>query len=282
MSPCQGESREFKSRIPLHLIPWYVSIRVLFFVENVIKRLGKGGRQVRSGNKIFKIICIAAALGMSLSAESCSLVPPEETVIVTNAQGESFRIIPPQHDENNQEVQLTAPSNELYMATENLDFTDFVFVGDSRTVGMGQYLHLTTIAEVGVGYSFLQSHYDEIMNLSGKNIVFNLGVNDLAHIDEYIEFFQRIPEDFCFDNHLYVVSVNPTSGPYSSMNGDIDYFNVQLSDSLPSTIKWIDTCSFLRDAGFGSPDGLHYNQQTYETIAELIYNDVMLYQSLGY
>ena len=237
---------------------------------------------MRSGNKTFKIICIAAALGMSLSAESCSLVPPEETVIVTNAQGESFRIIPPQHDENNQEVQLTAPSNELYMATENLDFTDFVFVGDSRTVGMGQYLHLTTIAEVGVGYSFLQSHYDEIMNLSGKNIVFNLGVNDLAHIDEYIEFFQRIPEDFCFDNHLYVVSVNPTSGPYSSMNGDIDYFNVQLSDSLPSTIKWIDTCSFLRDAGFGSPDGLHYNQQTYETIAELIYNDVMLYQSLGY
>ena len=66
------------------------------------------------------------------------------------------------------------------------------------------------------------------------------------------------------------------------MNGDIDYFNVQLSDSLPSTIKWIDTCSFLREAGFGSPDGLHYDRQTYETIANLIYNNVMLYQSLGY
>ena len=36
------------------------------------------------------------------------------------------------------------------------------------------------------------------------------------------------------------------------------------------------------EAGFGSPDGLHYDQQTYELIANLIYNNVMLYQSLGY
>lgn len=236
---------------------------------------------MRFGLKISRIICLAAALCVTVSTAACGLVPPEETVIVTNAQGESFRIIPPQHQENMEET-LVAETNSLYMATDDLDFTDFVFVGDSRTVGMGQYLHLTTIAEVGVGYSFLQQHYDEITSLSGKNIVFNLGVNDLSHIDEYIEFFQRLPEEFCFDNHLYVVSVNPTSGAYSSMNGDIDYFNVQLSDSLPSTIKWIDTCSFLRDAGFGSSDGLHYNQQTYETIANLIYNDVMLYQSLGY
>ena len=235
---------------------------------------------VRSG-KFIKSVCILTAAGLAFLATGCKIVIPEQTVYVTNANGESFRIIPPEHEEN-QMVPSTTQTTQLYMATEDLDFSNFVFVGDSRTVGMGQHLNLTTIAEIGVGYSFLQAHRDEILELSGMNIVFNLGVNDLAHIDDYIEFFQRLPEEFCFDNNLYVVSVNPTSGSYASMNGDIDYFNVQLSDSLPSTIKWIDTCSFLRDAGFGSTDGLHYDQQTYETIANLIYNDVMLYQSLGY
>ena len=230
-----------------------------------------------SVRKTISILC-SAAIASAIILTGCS-VPVVETVYVTVPTE-----APQGHLDPNMPVEEaeTSTTTDLYMATENLDFSDFVFVGDSRTVGMGQVCHLTTIAEVGVGYSFLQAHYDEILELSGKNIVFNLGVNDLSHVNEYIEFFQRLPEEFCFDNHLYVVSVNPTSGAYSSMNGDIDYFNVQLSDSLPSTIKWIDTCSFLRDAGFGTTDGLHYNRQTYETIATMIYNDVMLYQSLGY
>ena len=221
----------------------------------------------------------AAAISAAVLLSGCS-GDNVDTIFVTRATSpapaQDGQVDPVQSPE---ETDATA---ELYMATEELDFSNFVFVGDSRTVGMGQYLHLNTIAEVGVGYSFLAAHLDEILELHDTNIVFNLGVNDLAHVDDYIEFFQRLPEEFCFDNHLYVVSVNPTSGAYSSMNADIDYFNVQLSDSLPSTIKYIDTCSFLRDAGFGTTDGLHYNRQTYETIAELIYNDVMLYQSLGY
>lgn len=225
---------------------------------------------------------LAAVLASSAVLSGCSLFDISEPTFETAAPrhyqaGDS----PDTLSVTLESVDSTDPSNP-YMASDSLDFSNFVFVGDSRTVGMGQVLDLETIAEVGVGYSFLQAHYNEILELEDCNIVFNLGVNDLSHVDEYIEFFQRIPEEFAFDNHLYVVSVNPTSGPYASMNADIDYFNVQLSDSLPSTIKWIDTCSFLREAGFGSPDGLHYDQQTYETIANLIYNNVMLYQSLGY
>ncbi len=229
-------------------------------------------------NRKFLLHLSSAALCAAVLLTGCNKTPVETTAAPTVTNAEGLIVYPIEADSYDE----TAVTTDLYMATENLDFSNFVFIGDSRTVGMGQHLHLTTIAEVGVGYSFLTQHYDEILELHDMNIVFNLGVNDLSHVDDYIEFYQRLPEEFTFDNHIYVVSVNPTSGPYSSMNGDIDYFNVQLSDSLPSTIKWIDTCSFLRDAGFGSPDGLHYNQQTYETIAELIYNDVMLYQSLGY
>ena len=230
-----------------------------------------------SNRHLLRGLC-AATVGAAVLLSGCS-VDDVDTIFVTRAT--TAEVVQDQADPV-QASEGTDETAELYMATEELDFSNFVFVGDSRTVGMGQYLHLNTIAEVGVGYSFLAAHQSEILELHDTNIVFNLGVNDLAHVDDYIEFFQRLPEEFCFDNHLYVVSVNPTSGAYSSMNADIDYFNVQLSDSLPSTIKWIDTCSFLRDAGFGTTDGLHYNRQTYETIAELIYNDVMLYQSLGY
>ena len=240
-----------------------------------------GGIEVRISRFIAKIICVIA-VSSSVVLTGCSLVAPEATFTPpTTAPGA-------QNNNNPDTISVslesadTSETTDLYMATESLDFSDFVFIGDSRTVGVGQVLDLDTIAEVGVGYSFLMAHYDQILGLENKNIVFNLGVNDLAHVDEYIEFFQRLPEDFCFDNHIYVVSVNPTSGSYASMNGDIDYFNVQLSDSLPSTCKWIDTCSFLREAGFGTVDGLHYDNQTYELIANLIYNNVMLYQSLGY
>ena len=232
--------------------------------------------KVKTSLKMFMSAFLVGAAAFT----GCTSVTSETTTVQTYSWTGSQEHVAAQPEDP--EASETTETTSLYMATENLDFSNFVFVGDSRTVGMDTYLDIETIAEVGVGYSFLAAHYNEILELHDCNIVFNLGVNDLAHIDDYIEFFQRIPEDFAFDNHLYVVSVNPTSGEYSSMNGDIDYFNVQLSDSLPSTIKWIDTCSFLREAGFGSPDGLHYDRQTYETIANLIYNNVMLYQSLGY
>lgn len=230
--------------------------------------------------KLLRDLFTVAVCGLAVVLTGCAL-PITEPTFITVAPGEAS-VTQPDTISVSVESADTTETTDLYMATEQLDFSNFVFVGDSRTVGMGQVLNLDTIAEIGVGYSFLAAHREEILEYEGKNIVFNLGVNDLAHIDDYIEFFQRLPEEFCFDNNIYVVSVNPTSGSYSSMNGDIDYFNVQLSDSLPSTCKWIDTCSFLREAGFGSPDGLHYDQQTYELIANLIYNNVLLYQSLGY
>ncbi|MBP3809673.1 MAG: hypothetical protein ILA15_02990 [Clostridiales bacterium] len=231
--------------------------------------------------RLFRNLFTAVALTIVVVLTGCSW--PTQPTFVTVASQDPQAIQPGTISVSLESSAAdTTETTDLYMATEQLDFSDYVFVGDSRTVGMGQVLHLDTIAEIGVGYSFLAAHREEILEYSGKNIVFNLGVNDLAHIDDYIEFFQRLPEEFCFDNNIYVVSVNPTSGAYSSMNGDIDYFNVQLSDSLPSTCKWIDTCSFLREAGFGSTDGLHYDQQTYELIANLIYNNVQLYQSLGY
>jgi len=174
----------------------------------------------------------------------------------------------------------TTETTPLYMAVDEVDFSTFLFVGDSRTVGMASYVPMNYMAEVGVGYDYLARHRSEILRMENMNIVFNLGVNDLVNLDQYIEFFQSLPEEFTWNNNLYVLSVNPCSGPYEYMNEDIIYFNVQLSDSLPSLIRFIDTYSYLSEVGFDSPDGLHYAQSTYETIAVLVYNNIAYNQYL--
>lgn len=196
-----------------------------------------------------------------------------------------FQVTPtpvPNETDNNYEGSDPVQTTPLYMAVDDVDFSTFLFVGDSRTVGMSNVVQMNTIAEVGVGYNFLAAHRSEIISMENMNIVFNLGVNDLANLDKYIEFFQQLPEEFTWNNNLYVVSVNPCKGEYEYMNDDITYFNVQLSDSLPSLVRYIDTNSYLTAVGFDSPDGLHYSAETYETIAVLIYNNIEFYQYQGY
>ncbi len=234
-----------------------------------------------------KVVATILLASISLAICGCSIidsllpVPPTETqivyvpVYVTPTPGI-------EEDDMASESGDPTETTPLYMAVEEVDFSTFLFVGDSRTVGMASYVQMNYIAEVGVGYNFLMQHRNEILQMENMNIVFNLGVNDLVNLDKYIEFFQTLPEEFTWNNNLYVVSVNPCSGAYEYMNDDINYFNVQLSDSLPSLIRYIDTNSYLTATGFGSPDGLHYSASTYKTIAVLIYNNIEFYQYQGY
>ena len=135
---------------------------------------------------------VVAALVAAAALSGCSLAPfgVETTAPVSSDQTDSIVIAG-----ETVEATETSETNELYMATENLDFSDFIFVGDSRTVGMASYVDTETIAEVGVGYSFLAAHRDEILEYSGKNIVFNLGVNDLRKsiniMEKVIYFFKK-------------------------------------------------------------------------------------------
>lgn len=148
---------------------------------------------------------------------------------------------------------------------------DYLFVGDSRTVGMAVYNPMTYIAEVGCGINFVYDNYDEITSYRDSNIVFNLGVNDLGNIQNYINLYWNFPEEFVQNNHIIIVSVNPTDGSYDYLNSSIDDFNAILADNLPENFEYIDTNSYLKAVGFGTVDGLHYDGYTYQ----LIYNAVI-------
>ena len=77
-----------------------------------------------------------------------------------------------------------------------------IFVGDSRTVGMGKAEahfgdHCTYVGESGEGYRWFIEEGIDLMDQAIRKhpkspVIFNLGVNDCDHIDAYIEVYHEI------------------------------------------------------------------------------------------
>lgn len=151
----------------------------------------------------------------------------------------------------------------------------YIFVGDSRTVGMdsacdvGGHANIFVIAKVGQGYWWLtHKAVNEIENVKSEHpeynawtIVSNLGVNDVTQVDNYIEFYSELEDDFVF------VSCNPVRNEPTVSNSQIDNFNCKMREA---GFRYIDTNTLLRLRGFSTPDGLHYTDKTYRLIFSFI------------
>ena len=146
-----------------------------------------------------------------------------------------------------------------------------IFVGDSRTVGMGkaeahQDDRCTYVGESGEGYRwFIEDGIDLMDQAIRKHprspVVFNLGVNDCDHIEAYIEVYHEIEKGYP-DTSFYYMSVNPVTeeSPHVPLE-DILEFNRQLKAAFPE--QYIDTCSWMLDDGFEDVDGIHYSEEQY-------------------
>lgn len=166
-------------------------------------------------------------------------------------------------------------------------YSDLTIVGDSRMVGLCAYSWYqedngTCIAEVGMGYYWLIETAIPRVNVldtsKKKNIAVNLGVNDIYNLNNYIKKYKELAEGDWKDSNIYIVSVNPTKGSYDNLNKDIDNFNEKMKNSFEgyANIKYCDTNKLLKETGFETSDGLHYNNSTskkiYEEIKRCIYN----------
>lgn len=152
-----------------------------------------------------------------------------------------------------------------------VDYEDYnyVFLGDSRFVGMSNCKESndTFICKVGEGYNYFCKN---ISNISENDIVIiGFGVNDLGNIDKYIELANSLT------NEVYYLTVNPVDeqkereNGYSVTNQQIDEFNNKLKANA-TNYKVIDTNSYLKQIGFSTTDGLHYDNATYIKIYEYI------------
>ena len=156
----------------------------------------------------------------------------------------------------------------------------YIFVGDSRYVGME---HLATdkdifICEVGEGYNFLVQHLDEVKsNILDENtvIIIGLGINDFRFsLDRYADTINTLADEV--NCSVCYMLVNPVDediiqyNGYDIKNDEIDDFNENISQALDSSIQIIDTNSYLKNYGYGTEDGLHYDEETYYNIYEYI------------
>lgn len=160
----------------------------------------------------------------------------------------------------------------------------YIYLGDSRFVGMNKFIHMDemddtfVVAKVGQGLSWLKKTAIKDINLimaTEKDIdewviITGLGVNDLGNIDKYIDYYDSLE-----DVTLILVSVNPVNKTkcdkygydYSGLSKGMQTFNKKLQET---DYEYIDTYTELFDNGFSTVDGVHYTESTYIQIYDII------------
>ena len=171
-----------------------------------------------------------------------------------------------------------SPEEKTEESEEDMSERKVIFVGDSRTVGMGWAEEETGdrcvyIGESGEGLRWFEEEgYDEMADAIRKApnlpVVFNLGVNDVPDeyaIGHYLEEYAEVEEAFP-DTVFYYMSVNPVNEDMEEAVTDdmITSFNAQIKAAYPDT--YIDTYTWMKKEGFETIDGIHYTQEQYRAI----------------
>lgn len=157
---------------------------------------------------------------------------------------------------------------------EPIQKTGYIFIGDSRFVGMDTHCNISNsddkfvIAKVSEGHKYLvdvamheaYSIIKDNTDITHWKYIICLGINDLHNIDKYVETYNTIKDNI----DLVIVSVNPVAYHSTISNEDIEGFNSKLQEI--EGVQYIDTYSGLVDYGFGTVDGIHYTGDTYEYI----------------
>lgn len=189
-------------------------------------------------------------------------------------------------------IRYTGTKREDVTTTEKTK--DVMIVGDSRTVHTLELGVINprykVIAESGKQYGFLEEKRAEIEDFAhteGAVIISNMGINDITNgsnnDSKYEKFYRDLSRKMAPNAKLYLVSVNPVEEDvlkscYSRANNEvISAFNAQLksiADSLPN-VEYIDTfSSFVGKSGISKDDGLHYTEDVYKQIYNMIMKNV--------
>lgn len=163
---------------------------------------------------------------------------------------------------------------------------DYIFVGDSRMVGMKaakSSSNVKYIAKVSQGYDWLNKTAGVTLGYYLKTnpnvkVVLALGVNDLGNIKSYISYYRKLIKKYP-KTEFYMLSVNPVEenvSPYGTRgyvkNSSIKAFNKQLKSAFSS--RYIDSYNYMwkKENGYKTTDGLHYTAKVYQDLYNFITN----------
>lgn len=203
----------------------------------------------------------------------------------------------------NRAMEMDISSDEMAYPAIGMLYSKVIFVGDSRTVGMYETLKkqvsssvtngVSFLASAGQGLSWFQNEgYSQLIKEINKTesslpvaVVFNLGVNDMANVSNYISYMTNIAPTLKSENcKLFYMSVNPVNstmitkaGKGARTEAQVREFNSKIRSGLSLNYKYIDTYSVLMKKGYGtngrydgidvdSDDGLHYTTKTFKRI----------------
>lgn len=180
---------------------------------------------------------------------------------------------------NNTNSNSNNKNNNSKTDTSTNNYSSFVLVGDSRFVGQEssgfKNSKTTYIASVGKGLTYMKSNEEAMKKKDSKNTayVINMGVNDLYNANSYVEYINKIAKNYKGD--IYYLSVNPVeeskaaNNGYSIKNSDIEKFNSTLKSGLKN-VTYLDSYNYLKNNGFSTTDGIHYDKKTYQKIYSYI------------
>ncbi len=147
-----------------------------------------------------------------------------------------------------------------------------IWVGDSRTLGMQKAVANSDvyIGAAGEGYDwFVETGLDELRAALEAHpesvIVFNFGVNDYDNLENYMELYGSLLEEYA-DRHFYFLSVNPIDPEQCQniTNEEIADFNDHLRRLSPDA--YLDSYTLIKAAEIQTIDGIHYSQDDYRFI----------------
>lgn len=184
---------------------------------------------------------------------------------------------------NNTNSNSNNKNNNSKTDTSTNNYSSFVLVGDSRFVGQEssgfKNSKTTYIASVGKGLTYMKSNEEAMKKKDSKNTayVINMGVNDLYNANSYVEYINKLAKNYKGD--IYYLSVNPVeeskaaNNGYSIKNSDIEKFNSTLKSGLKN-VTYLDSYNYLKNNGFSTTDGIHYDKNTYQKIYNYINSNV--------
>ena len=169
----------------------------------------------------------------------------------------------------------SAEASETFSAAHR----NIVFIGDSRTVGMEMYVGGREdeywCAKNSMGYSWMvNTATPSVDSLIGENtdVVILMGVNDLGNVNLYVDYMNEKAAEWKERGaRTFFVSVTPVvdSKSPNAKNSRIESFNAYAIENLRN-VYYIDAYNRIRYS-FGSPDGIHFDAETYREIYRIIH-----------
>ena len=211
----------------------------------------------------FPVVCLAdIGVSTSVAPQVTARIPsPAEQHLSSSEFTNPESAIPKQNEETGQDVQQSFANG-------------YIYVGDSRYIGLDMYTGLSKIpnvwmvAKVAKGYGWLKGEaQNQINNIEATNPqvtkwyeVYTLGINDPGNMGKYAEWYlQRALSG----HNVVLVSVNPIEHHSSITNELISNFNQTIA---ATGLPYIDSYSYLMEKGFKTADGVHFTKSTNQLV----------------